>query len=559
MERKKMVITMKIKHVIKRGKIYYFRMPVPKDCIKTIGKTEIILTLKTGDPLTAKTEAEKLEALWTGNFEKVRNSKPQKPAARVITPLHVPATSFRQKIIDLMEKNLPEILEQETEEELKERFAFYADAIQIIGKNSQVGLDLPEIGICWPLKHSKSPRQDRQCRRDLIEVLGMLRKAVSDEFVQFPPKHAPARKNPATEPARQVVKSYPEEHDIMEVAELMLAAKKRITKTKETVKTDIRLLKEWAGRKNDITAYSKKDLIDFIQNCLPYLPANISRRGNKYRGKTLRQCVEMTKTDPDQYPPISHTTCGNRLVNIIMVFNYAKDQLGIIPINPAMGIEIPKVLVSRNLPRGFIASELTAMWAALQTVREDVDRKPSHYWTTVLSLYHGFRLNEVCSLFLKDVYEDEDGVFVININDVGQFKSVKNQSSIRIVPVHPFVRDQLGFKSFVESQKNARSEGVLFLDVKGNELKGYRDRMSKWFADWKKEWLPSETQYKHFHDLRYTFIQTAQNVAKMPDRHAQEITGHSIEGVSAVHLGYSGRLKPVDLLPELTKVQYGWE
>jgi len=44
-------------------------------------------------------------------------------------------------------------------------------------------------------------------------------------------------------------------------------------------------------------------------------------------------------------------------------------------------------------------------------------------------------LNEVCRRFLKDVYEDEDGVFVIDINDEGALKSVKNISSVRIVPV----------------------------------------------------------------------------------------------------------------------------
>jgi hypothetical protein len=63
-----------------------------------------------------------------------------------------------------------------------------------------------------------------------------------------------------------------------------------------------------------------------------------------------------------------------------------------IQINPAMGIEIPEVRVSEDLPRGFTSGELTAMWAALQTVKEKVNQKPSRYWTTVLSLYHGFRL-----------------------------------------------------------------------------------------------------------------------------------------------------------------------
>jgi integrase len=100
---------------------------------------------------------------------------------------------------------------------------------------------------------------------------------------------------------------------------------------------------------------------------------------------------------------------------------------------------------------------------------------------------------------------------------------------------------------------------VLFHDVRGNAVKGYRDRMTKWFAKWKQNWLPEESLHKHFHDLRYTFIRTAQNDAKMSDRCSQEITGHSVSGVSAVHLGYSGRLKPAAVLEELQKIRYGWE
>lgn len=557
-----MVITMELKHIILRGKTYHFRMPVPKDCVRKIGKTEIVQSLRTDNPLEAQKAAKFLEQTWANKFRAIR--KPDSPALvkRSVVSLAEDGQAFKQGLIDLMEKNLPAIIDQENEKELHDRSDMYKSAIYTIQRNGRMGFDFPELDICWPLKPSKSPGSDRMRRRILVDVIKLMHAAVIHEIAEPPAEQLiPQKKEARAEPEVQVrsTKSCSEDHDILAVTELMLAAKTRIEKSKETIKMDIRLLMEWLGNKKDITAYSKKDLIDYVQNCLPYLPANIARRGNKYKGKTLRQCVEMTKTNPEQYPPISHTTCGNRLVNIIMVFNYAKDHLGIIRVNPAMGIEIPEVLVSTDLPRGFTPDEVNAMWDALQTVKDEVARNPSRYWTTILSLYHGFRLNEVCSLFLKDVYEDADGVFVIDINADGQFKSVKNQSSVRIVPVHPFVRDQLGFKSFVEAQKSARPKGVLFQDVKGNALKGYRDRMSKWFADWKKTWLAPEAQYKHFHDLRYTFIQTAQNQARMPDRHSQEITGHSIEGVSAVHLGYSGRLKPKVLLEELQKVKYGWE
>ena len=88
---------------------------------------------------------------------------------------------------------------------------------------------------------------------------------------------------------------------------------------------------------------------------------------------------------------------------------------------------------------------------------------------------------------------------------------------------------------------------------------GYSKKMSVWFNKWKKIWLPAESHYKNFHSLRHTFIQQAQNQAKMSDRCNQEITGHSVSGVSDVHMIYSGRLKPKDVLEELKKVRYGWE
>jgi integrase len=553
---------MELKHVILRGETYFFRMRVPQDCVEQVGKKEIICSLKTKDPLKAQATAKEAAQGWAARFRRIR------------TPLHVLVAKktglavadeieppFKQGLIDQMEKSLPEIIE-EPEEHLRGRFTHYTAIIDRIQRSDHTcSFDLPELGVSWPFIPPISPRQDRQRSRDLIEVLNLLRETVANEMVSPPVKREVPQKNKkrvSAEPEDKPATATTEKHNVMDVAELMIAAKKRIAKTDATIRADIRLLQEWVRDKRDIGAYTKKDLIDFVQNCLPYIPVNITKK-KAYEGKSLRECVALTKKHPEKYTPISYITCGNRLVNIVMVFNYAKDQLGVIPINPAKGIEIPKVRVIENGPKGFTPNELTAMWAALQAVKEDVDQRPSRYWATVLGLYHGFRLNEVCSLFLNDVYEDEDGVFVIDVNKDHATKSVKNQSSVRIVPVHPFVRDQLDFKGYVERQKSARTDGMLFPDVSFVESKGYLSMVSSWFAKWKKEWLPAKSLYKHFHDLRYTFTQNAQNIAKMPDRHAQEITGHSIGGVSAVHLVYSGPLKPAALLEELQKVKYGWE
>lgn len=70
-----MVITMELKHVILRGKRYFFRMRVPDDCIRQLGKKEIVQSLHTGDPLEAKTSAAQLEEQWKQKFNTVRKHK----------------------------------------------------------------------------------------------------------------------------------------------------------------------------------------------------------------------------------------------------------------------------------------------------------------------------------------------------------------------------------------------------------------------------------------------------------------------------------------------------
>ena len=60
-----MIVMVRMKNVIPRGKTYCFRMRVPKDCVSTIGKTEVTQSLKTTDELEAKVAADLLTKQWT--------------------------------------------------------------------------------------------------------------------------------------------------------------------------------------------------------------------------------------------------------------------------------------------------------------------------------------------------------------------------------------------------------------------------------------------------------------------------------------------------------------
>jgi hypothetical protein len=273
-------------------------MGVPKECVTAVGKTEVTESLKTKNSLEAQAAADLLTKQWAAKFEAIR--KPASPVSVAVNSPALIAEEFRQLLLGRVDQGMAEIFERESDKELRMRLEGYGENMETLRQNQRCTIDLPEIGIKWPIETSGNHHVDRLRRKALMDVIRIMRDAVDevlgDQGEVRPLEQVKPSTNTHSEPS-----SASEDHDIMMVADLMLSAKKRIAKTKETVKKDIRLLKEWTGNKSNITAYSKKDLIDFVQNCLPYLPANLSRLGNKYKGKTLRQCVKLTKDDPEQY------------------------------------------------------------------------------------------------------------------------------------------------------------------------------------------------------------------------------------------------------------------
>ncbi len=558
-----MVITITMKNVrLRNNGIYEFRIRVPADCVDAVGKKEHTESLKTKDDAEAAIRAKKLTALWKNKFKQIRTAI---PSPVQITEIHQETVSeFREKLNAHMRKHLLEFLDQFTNEELYELSNTYQGNIGVIKADKSVTMNFStELGITYPLPTQKSPGMMRRLNNVIIEALEEIRLAIDEEAgrsisqeIEQELLDLPKLPNTQTEPPPTAPKNG---QSLAAVTQLMLDAKNLDGKFASLLTVETGLLQEWAGQKTDISEYTKTELVDYTRNCLPYIPKNM-HHGSAYKNKTLKECVKLTKEDPSKYVPISHRTCENRLTGLQMVFNYAKNDLGIITTNPAKGIEIPKIRVTGGKPLNYTRSELQDMWNALEHVAKTADKRPERLWVPVLGLYHGFRLNEICSLLIKDIYQTEDGIYLIDVNENGVNKTVKNKSSIRTVPIHPFVLNSLRFQDFIEEKKNAGSEDDrLFSNLTYVYGQGYAKKLTVWFGKWKKTWLPQNSQYKNFHSLRHTFIQQAQNQAKMSDRCCQEITGHAVEGVSAVHLGYSGGLTPKTMLEELEKLQYGWE
>ncbi len=88
----------------------------------------------------------------------------------------------------------------------------------------------------------------------------------------------------------------------------------------------------------------------------------------------------------------------------------------------------------------------------------DIDKPrfwcPFEYWLSALGLFAGCRISEAAQLHLVDVRE-EDEVWVLDINETTPDKSLKNEQSRRLIPIHPRLIE-MGFLRYCE---RLRKEG----------------------------------------------------------------------------------------------------
>ena len=105
--------------------------------------------------------------------------------------------------------------------------------------------------------------------------------------------------------------------------------------------------------------------------------------------------------------------------------------------------------------------------------------RPERYWVTLISLYSGSRLNEICQMNLSDI-EEQDGIWVMNLINDPEDKNIKTQSGNRVVPLHPKLIDP-GLLNYVTEIRN-KNETKLFPNLKRSELSSYGSPISQWFG-----------------------------------------------------------------------------
>ena len=204
-----------------------------------------------------------------------------------------------------------------------------------------------------------------------------------------------------------------------------------------------------------------------------------------------------------------------------------------------------------NLSNSYLYKE--ALPKRLQKVQ------PHKFWVSLIALFTGCRLEEVCQLYLQDFSEVND-IPIIKITDddegdVGKEVKIKTKSSYRWVPIHSQLIS-FGILDYV-AELQSKNETRLFPELDNKNAKNkYSFLVTKWFGDTLRKQIKYEKNSRYcFHSFRKSFIQRLQNHTDVPREVRKALVGHSVGG-GDVHERYEGHYDIPILNKAINKLKY---
>ena len=285
----------------------------------------------------------------------------------------------------------------------------------------------------------------------------------------------------------------------------------------------------------DVVQINKRHVREFreaAQLVPKHRPGNLRKAG-------LPQLAEYTRNHPGTVC-ISAATINKWLTCLQGVLNWARKN-GVIPdelpwSDPVAGMRLAE---ARSQRQPWEPAELSLLFGSpiyLHGERPAAGKGEAAYWLPLLALFSGARLNELAPMRAEDVKHDtaSDVHFMTVIEDDEAGRSVKTETSLRAVPIHPELR-RIGFLKFVDHRRQtdgpqARLFPLIQPNSKGNHGAGF----SQWFGRHKRS-LGIENESSVFHSFRHGF-KDALRAAGVNEDVNDALTGHS--GGNAVARSY---------------------
>lgn len=297
--------------------------------------------------------------------------------------------------------------------------------------------------------------------------------------------------------------------------------------------TDIQMLIEITNKTYAIDI-SQEDMKEFV-NILEHLPDK-NKFGKLYEENSYREIYDLYEKAEEKWEKNSITTVNNRIIRISAFLNWCVED------------EYLDKNRLANKKTKIISKKKAKKWERISYTSEDLHRLFKSSWYTknlllnlkehpdkifvpLIGLYQGFRVNEICSLYIKDILTVKN-VYCFNIEEDEADKHIKGDLTERIVPIHPKIIE-LGFLDYVAYQKE-QGQKRIFPNLYYINGKGYGQPFSKKFnnKNFKAEFIDEEflqsgaKKRKDFHSFRHTFTENLKDVDGVQDGALNYLNGH---------------------------------
>lgn len=422
----------------RRRLTYTSRIIVPAHLRATLGRAEITRSLRTED----RREALRRQRLWESHVGHLLKTVGRQGASMTREDLDRLVDQYLHKTFDEIESTLA--LDWSREGLDQYGWGLEDRAYLLTGSLQDADLS-PALVLAREMAPDAPTEVLRALARRLIEVelrgITATLRAINGEPLDRPPVAAPQS---ATQTAPQAPPQVAP-RSTLRISELArLYGDERVARKNWTARTEaqmrgyLSLLADLLGDPciGDVTKGDMRNL----GMTLTKLPA---RMAVVYPGKTPREALEAA--GDDQTVPRLAANSVNAYAQTIRSFFLWAMEHDYISQNPAVVMKNMETGRASDERHPFSDSDLIAYFARLDSKQGRLDVE---YWVPRLMAYTGCRLGEAAQLCTQDVRQ-EQGVWVIDINDADDEKRLKNRSSKRMVPIHRRLIE-IGFLEFVQ-------------------------------------------------------------------------------------------------------------
>lgn len=296
-----------------------------------------------------------------------------------------------------------------------------------------------------------------------------------------------------------------------------------------------RILQHIVGDKL-VASFTRQMMLD-LRDKLERLPANLFK---KYPNKTISEILAMHELTPMTLISVNKHMCR---MSSILRFGVRE---GYIVRNVAEGLKIPIRKSNDEERSAYSAEEIKKVVNLLTHPIEAL--KDERKWIPLIGIFSGMRLDEICQLYVEDV-QCINNIWCFSVNDEKD-KKLKNLSSRRIVPIHPYLIEQ-GILSHVERIKAEKHERI-WPCLSFSKINGYSNQFGKWFQRFNRQNISNDKR-KVFHSFRHSFA----NKLKQEDISESiiaELMGHKNQSITMGR--YGKKYEPQKLLNALLKLDY---